>query len=78
MELLKRQLFSQRYIQHSARVLFAVGAANAQERAQILEAVFDLSPDELAKRSASGSISKTALAARDYVFDIFPGGNGKQ
>ncbi|HVJ04685.1 MAG TPA: malate synthase [Candidatus Saccharimonadales bacterium] len=78
MELLKRQLFSQRYIQHSARVLFAVGAANAQERAQILEAVFDLSPDELAKRSAAGSISKTALAARDYVFDIFPGGIGNQ
>jgi malate synthase len=73
MELLKRQLFSPRYIQHSARVLFVVGAANEQERAQILDAIFELSREELVKRVAAGSVSKTALAAHDYVFDIFPG-----
>jgi malate synthase len=72
MELLKRQLYSPRYIQHSARVLFVVGAANERDRAQILDAVFDLSREETAKRVAAGTISKTALAAHDYVFDIFP------
>ena len=71
MELLKRQLLSQRYIQHSARVLFVMGAANAQERSQVLDAVFDLSREELVKRVAAGTISQTALAAHDYVFDIF-------
>ena len=30
MELLKRQLLSPRYIQHSARVLFVVGQANSR------------------------------------------------
>ena len=73
MDLLRKQLLSLRYIQHSARVLFVVGQADAQERAQILEAIFDLSRDEIVKRVAAGKLKKAALAAHDYVFDIFPG-----
>jgi len=71
MELLKRQLLSPRYIQHSARILFVVGQANAHDRAQILEAVFDLTRDEIVKRVAAGTIGKAALAAHDYIYDIF-------
>jgi malate synthase len=73
MELLKRQLVSPRYIQHSARVLFVVGQANDQDRAQILDAIFDLEREEVVKRVGAGSMSKAALAAHDYVYDIFPG-----
>jgi malate synthase len=73
MDLLKRQLLSPRYIQHSARVLFVVGQANQQERAQILEAIFDLSRDEIVKRVQAGTLNKIALDAHDYVYDIFPG-----
>ncbi|HXZ12493.1 MAG TPA: malate synthase [Candidatus Sulfotelmatobacter sp.] len=73
MELLQRQLLSPRYIQHSARVLFVVGQADTQERAQILEAIFDLSREEISKRVAAGALKKSVLAAHDYVFDIFPG-----
>ncbi|MGB8770532.1 MAG: malate synthase [Candidatus Korobacteraceae bacterium] len=72
MELLKRQLLSPRYIQHSARVLFVVGQANQHEREQILEAIFDLSRDEAVKRVAAGTLNQAALTAHDYVFDIFP------
>ena len=72
MELLKRQLLSPRYIQHSARVLFVVGQANAQERSQILEAIFDLSREEIARRLHAGTLNEIALAAHDYVYDIFP------
>ncbi len=72
MELLKRQLLSPRYIQHSARVLFVVGQANEPERAQILDAIFDLSRDEIVKRVAAGTSSRVALDAHDYVYDIFP------
>jgi malate synthase len=72
MELLKRQLLSPRYIQHSARVLFVVAPANHQERAQILEAIFDLSREEIVKRVQSGALNRMALAAHDYVYDIFP------
>ncbi|MFI4978220.1 MAG: malate synthase [Solirubrobacterales bacterium] len=72
MELLKRQLLSPRYIQHSARVLFVVGQANAPERAHILDAIFDLSHEEIARRVAAGTLSRVALAAHDYVYDIFP------
>jgi malate synthase len=68
---LKRQLLSPRYIQHSARVLFVVGQANQQERAQILEAIFDLSREEIVKRVQSGASTKIALNAYDYVYDIF-------
>jgi malate synthase len=78
MELLKRQLLSPRYIQHSARVLFVVGQANAQERAQILDAIFDLSRDEIVRRVHAGTLSKIALAAHDYAYDIFPGSEGEQ
>jgi malate synthase len=71
MELLKKQLLSPRYIQHSARVLFVVGEASAEERKQILEAIFDLSRDEVVKRVQAGKLTKRALAAHDYVYDIF-------
>jgi len=73
MELLKRQLLSPRYIQHSARVLFVVGQAEQQERAQALEAIFDLSRKEIVKRVSAGTLKQTAQAAHDYVYDIFPG-----
>ncbi len=71
MELLKRQLLSPRYVQHSARVLFVVGQASAKERAEILDAIFDLPREEIVKRVQAGSMSKSALAAHDYVLDVF-------
>jgi malate synthase len=48
-----------------------VGQANEQERAQALDAIFDLSREEIVKRVASGTLNQTALAAHDYVYDIF-------
>jgi len=77
MEMLMKQLPSPRYIQHSARVLFVVGQANKQEGKQMLEAIFDLTREEAVKRVQAGALSPAALAAHDYVFDIFPDG-GKQ
>src|SRR3989454_5950174 len=73
MEILKRQLLSPRYIQHSARVLFVVGQANPQERGQILEAIFDLAREDIITRVHAGALNKTDLAAHDYVYDIFQG-----
>ena len=70
MDILKRQLLSPRYIQHSARVLFVVAQADSQERKQILDAIFDLSRTEIVKRVNAGTLSKSALFAHDYVFDV--------
>src|SRR5438445_10909340 len=78
MEMLMKQLPSPRYIQHSARVLFVVGQAGQQERAQILEAIFDLSREEIVKRVQAGTLDKTVLAAYDYVHDIFLGSEEAQ
>jgi malate synthase len=72
MDLLKRQLLSPHYIQHSARVLFEVGQANAQERTQIMQASFDLSRDEIVKRVQAGTLGKKALEVYDYIFDVYP------
>ncbi|MGE5322624.1 MAG: malate synthase [Actinomycetota bacterium] len=72
MELLKKQLLSPRYIQHSARVLFVVGQAPKDQQQQLLEAIFDLTREEIAKRVKAGTMSQAALAAHDYVLDIFP------
>jgi malate synthase len=72
MEILKRQLLSPRYIQHSARVLFVLAPANEQERLQLFEAIFTLSREEIVKRVHEGTMNKSALDAHDYVYDIFP------
>jgi malate synthase len=72
MELLHKQLLSPRYIQHSARVLFVMGQAGRQERGPLLEAIFDLEREDAVKRVQAGKLSQAALAAHDYVFDIFP------
>ncbi len=74
MDLLRRQLLSPRYIQHSARVLFVVAQASPRERAQILEAIFDLSRPEIVERVRAGTLNQTALNAHDYVHDIFEEG----
>ena len=76
------KFWSPRYIQHSARVLFVMGQANEQERklileALILEALFDLSREEVARRVQAGTMKILALAAFDYVYDIFPGAEAK-
>jgi malate synthase len=71
MELLKRQLLSDRYVQHSARVLFVVGQASAEERPAILDAIFDLERAEVARRVEGGKMPRSALAAHDYVLDVF-------
>jgi malate synthase len=70
MELLRRQLVSPRWVQHSARVLFLVGQASPAERGPILEAIFDLPRAEVAKRVQSGAFPKSALAAHDYALDV--------
>ena len=72
MELLKRQLLSPNYIQHSARVLFVLAEATGQEREQILQAVFDYSREEVTKRVQSGAMKPAMLATHDYVYDVFP------
>jgi malate synthase len=72
MEILEKQLLSPHYIQHSARVLFVVGQAGDQQRGQLLEAIFDFERGEVVRRVQSGTLEPSALAAHDYVFDIFP------
>jgi len=73
MELLKRQLLSPRYIQHSARVLFVVGQADERARAQALEAIFDLSRQQIVERVREGTLDRSALVAHDYAHDVFEG-----
>lgn len=72
MELLKKQLLSPHYIQHSARVLFLDGEADQKTGEQMLEAIFDLSREQAVARVAAGTLPPAALQAQDYVFDVFP------
>jgi len=71
MELLRRQLLSPRYIQHSARALFIVGQASPRERSQLLEAIFDLTRKEIVERVRTGKLDARTLAAHDYANDVF-------
>jgi malate synthase len=74
MELLRRQLLSSRWVQHSARVLFVVAqAASPEERSQILDAIFELPREEIVKRVRAGTMGQSALAAHDYALDVFEG-----
>ena len=72
MDLLRRQLLSPRYVQHSARVLFVVGQAKPALHAQILEAIFDLSREEVVRRVQAGTMDRAALEAHDYCLDLPP------
>ena len=38
----------------------------------MLEAIFDLEREDAVKRVQQGKLSQAALAAHDYVFDVFP------
>ena len=71
MELLRRQLLSPHYIQHSARVLFVLAEAGEKERTQILDAIFDLSREQVVRQVEKGTMPPAALTAHDYVYDIF-------
>jgi malate synthase len=71
MDLLRAQLLSSRYIQHSARALFVVAEAKPAERKALLEALFDLDHAEVVKRVESGALPRSALTAHDYVHDVF-------
>ncbi|HET8732310.1 MAG TPA: malate synthase, partial [Anaeromyxobacteraceae bacterium] len=72
MDLLRRQLLSPRYVQHSARVLFVVGQAAPALHGPILEAVFDLPREEVVRRVQSGAMDRAALDAHDYCLDLPP------
>ena len=72
MDLLRRQLLSPRYVQHSARVLFVIGQAKPALHGQILEAVFDLPRDEVVRRVNAGTMDRAALEAHDYCLDLPP------
>jgi malate synthase len=74
MELLRKQLTSPRYLQHSARVLFLLAQAKPGERGPLLQAIFDLEREEVARRVASGAMPRSALAAHDYALDVFAPG----
>jgi malate synthase len=73
MALLRRQLRSPRWVQHSARVLFVVGQASASERDQVLEAIFDLPRERIVERVRAGTMDARALAAHDYALDVTGG-----
>src|SRR4030095_3950271 len=57
---------------HSAPVLFVIAQAGAPERAQILDAIFDLSREEILKGVEGRTLGEIALNAHDYVYDVFP------
>ena len=76
MDLLKSQLLSPVYIQHSARVLFVIAQAGTEERRKMLDAFFALSRAEVAGRVKAGSLPESTLSAYDYVHDIFPQSSG--
>ena len=77
MELLKRQLLSPRYIQHSARVLFVVGQADKQERAADSGSAFR--PYARANRRSRSSRHDEAGCARRLRLHLrhFPGRRSK-
>ncbi len=72
MDLLRHQLLSPRYVQHSARVLFVIGQAKPALHGQILEAIFDLPREEVVRRVKAGTMDRAALDAHDYCLDLPP------
>lgn len=70
MSLLRKQLLSPRYIQHSARVLFVIGETGPADQEPLLTAIFDLDRAEVARRVGAGTLPGNALAVHDYIHDV--------
>ena len=88
MDLLRRQLLSSRYIQHSPRVLFVIADKDEEKRGHILDAIYFMdgkgkflyrddagrpSREKLLEAVESRKIPQYALEAHDYVYDVFEG-----
>jgi malate synthase len=69
MEILRKQLTSSLYIQHSSRVLFTLAPLDEKQREQVLDAIF--SPREhVAKLIDEGKLSSEVLKFYDYIHDL--------
>ena len=88
MDVLRRQLTSTLYLQHSPRVLFVVADKSPDERDHLLNAIYYVdaagaplyrdaagrpSRAQLEASVKEGSLPAYALDAHDYVYDVAPG-----
>ncbi len=86
MDVLKRQILSPKYIQHSARVLFSLADKNTETREKLLDAIYyldrDLKPvyrdndgnpsrDEIVNAVKKKKLPKEILQIHDYIYDYF-------
>ena len=71
MEILERQLFHPRWIMYGSRVLDSVKEEPETSRGQILDAVFTATRAAVAESVRKGDWTPVALAAYDFVYDIF-------
>lgn len=69
MDVLERQLKTQRWITYGSRVLLSLIEKTADERAQVLSAIFSSSREEAFAQMAKRQLAQKALAAHDYVYD---------
>lgn len=87
MDVLRRQILSSRYIQHSPRVLFVIADKPRDQRSNILDAVYYVdkngtplfrdveghpSRDKIVDAVRDGRVSRDVLQIHDYVYDVFP------
>jgi malate synthase len=72
MEILRRQLNHHQWIMYGSRVLLAVIEKGPIERAQILDAIFATSREEVVRRVGEGKLPQRALDAYDFVYDTYP------
>jgi malate synthase len=73
MQILERQLLHPGWITYGSRVLDSIKEAPEPERGPILEAVCADSRDAVAAKVRAGAWPAAALAAFDYVYDVFAG-----
>jgi len=86
MDILRRQVLSPKYIQHSARVLFMVAGRSEVERKKLLDAIYyldsDLNPvyrnekgepsrDKIEEAVRTKRLPKSVLDMHDYIYDIY-------
>jgi len=90
LQILKRQVVDddggtlvpqKRWIKYGSRVLLSLIEQSAPDRDAILNAIFSQSRDELVKHVAQAEgakrdVARRALAAHDYVYDVFESAEG--
>jgi malate synthase len=70
MEFLKALLLCPRFVQHNARILFALAEVGPEEGSRLIQLILGSEREEVERMVREGKIDRRYLELWDYVHDV--------